>query len=88
MAVTAVEIRSGTYYDSIVLMQLQRALADLADPARGADSVDDQCVRHERPRRSPAKPLVVPLDHVTLPSGRNRGIQRASGRRIVGAPLR
>lgn len=30
MAVTRVEIRSGAYYDSVVLMQLQRALADLA----------------------------------------------------------
>lgn len=30
MAVTKVEIRSGAYYDSVVLMQLQRALADLA----------------------------------------------------------
>ena len=29
MAVTKVEIRSGAYYDSVVLMQLQRALADL-----------------------------------------------------------
>ena len=28
MAVTKVEIRSGAYYDSVVLMQLQRALAD------------------------------------------------------------
>jgi FdrA protein len=30
MAVTKVEIRSGAYYDSVVLMQLQRSLADLA----------------------------------------------------------
>jgi FdrA protein len=30
MAVTRVEIRSGAYYDSVVLMQLQRSLADLA----------------------------------------------------------
>ena len=30
MAVTEVEIRSGAYYDSVVLMQLQRSLADLA----------------------------------------------------------
>ncbi len=30
MAVTSVEIRSGAYYDSVVLMQLQRSLADLA----------------------------------------------------------
>ncbi len=29
MAVTRVEIRSGAYYDSVVLMQLQRSLADL-----------------------------------------------------------
>ena len=29
MAVTKVEIRSGAYYDSVVLMQLQRALTDL-----------------------------------------------------------
>ncbi len=29
MAVTKVEIRSGAYYDSVVLMQLQRALVDL-----------------------------------------------------------
>ncbi len=29
MAVTKVEIRSGAYYDSVVLMQLQRSLADL-----------------------------------------------------------
>ena len=31
MAVTEVEIRSGTYYDSVVLMQLQRTLATLPD---------------------------------------------------------
>jgi FdrA protein len=30
MAATKVEIRSGAYYDSVVLMQLQRSLADLA----------------------------------------------------------
>ena len=30
MAVTKVEVRSGAYYDSVVLMQLQRSLADLA----------------------------------------------------------
>ena len=30
MAVTKVEIRSGAYYDSVLLMQLQRSLADLA----------------------------------------------------------
>jgi FdrA protein len=30
MAVTSVEVRSGAYYDSVVLMQLQRSLADLA----------------------------------------------------------
>ncbi len=30
MAVTNVEVRSGAYYDSVVLMQLQRSLADLA----------------------------------------------------------
>ncbi|UCC88021.1 MAG: acyl-CoA synthetase FdrA, partial [Anaerolineales bacterium] len=30
MAVTKVEVRAGAYYDSVVLMQLQRSLADLA----------------------------------------------------------
>ncbi|GAB4527975.1 MAG: hypothetical protein Kow0063_03810 [Anaerolineae bacterium] len=30
MSVTKVEIRAGAYYDSVVLMQLQRSLADLA----------------------------------------------------------
>ena len=30
MAVTTVQVRSGAYYDSVVLMQLQRSLADLA----------------------------------------------------------
>jgi FdrA protein len=30
MAVTKIEIRPGAYYDSVVLMQLQRSLADLA----------------------------------------------------------
>jgi FdrA protein len=30
VAVTNVEVRSGAYYDSVVLMQLQRSLADLA----------------------------------------------------------
>ena len=30
MAVTRVEVRSGAYYDSVILMQLQRALSDLA----------------------------------------------------------
>ncbi len=30
MPVTRVEVRSGAYYDSVVLMQLQRSLADLA----------------------------------------------------------
>jgi len=34
MTITLHEIRSGAYYDSVVLMQLQRALADLP-------SVDD-----------------------------------------------
>jgi hypothetical protein len=29
MAVTKAEVRSGAYYDSVVLMQLQRSLADL-----------------------------------------------------------
>jgi len=30
VAVTTVQVRSGAYYDSVVLMQLQRSLADLA----------------------------------------------------------
>ena len=31
MAVTKAEIRSGAYYDSVILMQLQRSLAALPD---------------------------------------------------------
>ena len=31
MSVTKSEIRAGAYYDSVVLMQLQRGLADLPD---------------------------------------------------------
>jgi FdrA protein len=31
MAVSKVEIRSGAYYDSVILMQLQRAMVDLPD---------------------------------------------------------
>ena len=87
MTVTEVEIRSGAYYDSVILMQLQRSLVELPDildagVVMGTDANKDILAQSEL--MSPEVQAAVADDLVIVVKGKDKASAKAAIEKVDG----
>ena len=87
MTVTEVEIRSGAYYDSVILMQLQRSLVELPDildagVVMGTDANKDILAQSEL--MSPEVQAAVADDLVIVVKGKDKASAKSAIEKVDG----